>query len=99
MKVSLEKIKEEFDELTDELAEVNSLGEVILCMDANAKIGLMGEDISRNGDLMIKALEESEMIVINGTDKCSGIITRQNRSRQQERLVIDLVTTPYTAGE
>ena len=79
--VSLEKIKEEFDELADELAEINNLREVILCMDANAKIGLMGEDISRNGDLMIKALDASEMIVINGTEQCSGKITRQNRSR------------------
>ena len=41
--VSNEKIKEEMDLLSEEILEIRKEGEVILCMDANAKIGLMGE--------------------------------------------------------
>ena len=33
-------------------------GEIILCMDANAKVGLMGEECSRNGKLIKKVFED-----------------------------------------
>ena len=50
--INQEEIKEEMDKLTEEILDMKASGEVILCMDGNAKIGLMGETVSRNGKLL-----------------------------------------------
>ena len=74
-----EDIESEMSELTEEILELEREGEIILFMDANAKIGLMGEGVSRNGKLLKEVMEETTTYVINGTEKCKGTITRQNR--------------------
>ena len=92
-----DEIQEEMDLLTEEILEISKDGEVIICMDANAKIGLMKEDQSRNGKLIMQVFEECQMSVINGSDKCEGVVTRQNRKRENEKSAIDFVTTTYEA--
>ena len=94
---NVQKITEEMDLLSEELLEKKQEGEVIVCMDANAKIGLLGECISRNGKLISEVFHECEMVVINGTEKCDGRITRQNRKKQDEKSAIDLVTATHGA--
>ena len=58
--VSPSKIQEEMDNLSDEICQIQNEGDMILCMDANAKIGLLGEDPSRNGKLIKKSLRSVE---------------------------------------
>ena len=78
-------IYEEMGKLSEEILELQRDGEVILCMDANAKTGLMGEEVSRNGKLMMNMFEECELEVVNGGEKCVGVVTRQNRKRPSEK--------------
>ena len=95
--VCLEEIQEEMDLLTEEILEMKTIGEVILCMDANAKIGLMGEPISRNGNLLKETIEECELEIMNGKSMCKGTITRQNRRKEDEKSAIDFVLTTQAA--
>ena len=81
---SLEEIQEEMDLLTEEILEMKSIGEVIVCMDGNAKIGLMGEPVSRNGNLLLETIDECELELINNKLVCEGTITRQNRKKEDE---------------
>ena len=92
-----EDIESEMSELTEEILELEREGEIILFMDANAKIGLMGEGVSRNGKLLKEVMEETTTYVINGTEKCKGTITRQNRRKQEEKSAIDLVLATHRA--
>ena len=91
-------IQEEMDKLSEEILELESDGEVLICMDANAKIGLMQEAMSRNGKLMTAVFQECELEVINGGDKCDGTVTRQNRKRPTEISAIDLVVATYNTS-
>ena len=92
-------IQKEMDLLSEELLEISQEGEVIVCMDANAKIGLMGENMSRNGKLMQTVFDECGMEVINSCEKCEGTITRQNRKNEEEKSAIDLVVATYEASQ
>ena len=65
---NLERAKAEMAHLAEEIEEMKLEGELILCMDANAKIGLMGEEPSRNGRMIRHIFEECEMVVLNETD-------------------------------
>ena len=87
------------DLLSEELLEKKQEGEIIMCMDANAKIGLIGENISRNGKLISNVFNECEMVIINGTEKCDGQITRQNRKKPEEKSAIDFVTATHGARD
>ena len=58
----------------------------ILCieMDANAKLGegyIKGDphEITSNGKLLINIVERYNLVVINGREKCAGLITRMRR--------------------
>ena len=95
---NVQKITDEMDLLSEELLEKRQDGEVIMCMDANAKIGLIGESMSRNGKLISNVFNECEMVVINGTEKCDGQITRQNRKNPEEKSAIDFVTATQEAS-
>ena len=64
------------DKLSEEILELEKEGEVIICMDANVKIGLMGEEMSRNGKLVTEFFQECKLEVINSSQKCLGTITR-----------------------
>ena len=92
-------IQEEMDNLSAEILELEKEGEVLICMDANAKIGLMNEEMTRNGKLITKVFQECELEVINGSEKCEGTITRQNRKKISEKSAIDLVVASYQASQ
>ena len=88
------------DNLSEEVMELRAEGaEIILCMDANAKIGLMKEELSRNGKLILKVFRENQLEVMNGSDKCVGLITRQNRKNPDEKSAIDFVVCTYVASQ
>ena len=96
---SQEDIKEEMDKLTEEILEMKASGEIILCMDGNAKIGLMGENSSRNGKILTEVFEECHLEVMNSKDICAGVVTRQNRNRESEKSAIDFVVATYEASQ
>ena len=92
-RVNKEEIEEEMESLTEEILDMSQEGEVILFMDANGKIGLMGEVMSRNGKLLRKVFDECRLIVMNSSEKCKGKVTRQNRKNPNEKSAIDFVVT------
>ena len=93
-----EEIKEEMDKLTEEILEMKASGEIILCMDGNAKIGLMGETTSTNGSMLKELFEECQLEVMNAKDICTGRITRQNRRVDTEKSAIDFILSTYEAS-
>ena len=66
-------------------------------MDGNAKIGLLSEVISRNGKELLSLVNRTGLFILNGTEKCDGIITRQNPNNLSEKSVIDFVFATYDA--
>ena len=68
-------------------------------MDANAKIGLMGEEKSRNGKMLEAVVEECELIVMNKENLCNGVVTRQNRKKTNEKSAIDFIVATYGASQ
>ena len=91
--VKKNEIEKEFEELTEEILELKRDGDILLCMDGNAKVGLLGEEISRNGKLLLKMADEVPLVLINSTEKCSGKVTRVNRKKTSEKSAIDFVLT------
>ena len=98
-RTSKEEIEKEMTSLTQEIEETKSNGVILLAMDANAKIGLLGENESRNGKLMKKVFEETELFIMNEDNKCEGKITRKNTSNENEISAIDLVLTSKDVKE
>ena len=90
---------EEMDKLSDEIREKNDEGEVILFMDGNGKIGLLGEELSRNGKLLQDVFGECELEVMNRSGKCKGSITRVNRKNPDERSAIDFLVVSEEAEQ
>ena len=68
---------------------------VCIEMDANSKLGpkiVKGDpnEQSRNGKLLQEVIEENNLVVVNGSDSCDGIITRQRDTvGRSEKSVID----------
>ena len=85
--------------LTEEVSEMQQDGEVMLFMDANAKTGLMNEPITGNGRLLLQMVDETALHMVNGSEKCKGVITRQNRKRLDEKSAIDYVMASNLAME
>ena len=98
-RTSKEEIEKEMTSLTQEIEETKSNGVILLAMDANAKIGLLGENESRNGKLMKKVFEETELLIMNEDNKCEGKITRKNTSNENEISAIDFVLTTKDGKE
>ena len=73
----------EMDELSDEIQEKKDEGEVMVFMDGNGKIGILGEEISRNGRLLLDLFEENNLEVMNLSERCEGAITRVNRKKDK----------------
>ena len=86
-----EEIEKEIELLTEEIEEQKNEGEILLTMDGNAKIGLLGENVSRNGKLLLKLIEETDLILMNKSSKCKGTITRRNTKNISEFSAIDFV--------
>ena len=53
-RTSKNEIEREMTLLNEEIEEIQKEGEILLTMDGNAKIGLLGEEISRNGKEILK---------------------------------------------
>ena len=87
----------EMDRLGDEIQEKKEQGEVILFMDGNGKIGLLGEEKSRNGKLLQGIFDEYDLEVMNKSEKCDGIITRVNRKNTNEKSAIDFLVVTNEA--
>ena len=90
---TVEEMKQEMDKLTEEILDKQRNGEIMIFMDANAKIDILNEGVSRNGRLLLNVIEECELDVINQTEKCTGKITRVNRSKTDEKSAIDFLLT------
>ena len=90
-RTSINEIEREMQLLKEEILEMQSDGELLLIMDGNAKIGLLNEPISRNGKYLLQVIEETNLLVINKSNKCSGKITRRNTKRSDEYSAIDFV--------
>ena len=70
----------------------------LVCMqlDANSKLGktiIPGDpavEQSKNGELLMKVIEENDLIVVNATDVCKGVITRYRKTvNGEEKSSID----------
>ena len=81
----------EMDKLSEEIHEKKNEGEVILLMDGNGKIGLLDEEISRNGSLLLDVFNECELNIMNKSEKCQGKITRVNRRYPEQKSAIDFL--------
>ena len=79
-----EEIEQEMQFLKEEITEMMKEGEIIIIMDANAKIGILGEEISRNGGKLLKLIDEMNLTVMNTNEKCEGKITRKNTTNDQD---------------
>ena len=90
-RTSKNEIEREFQLLSEEIDEKSKDGEIFLAMDANAKIGILGEEISRNGKLLLDVVRKQNLIVMNCTNKCVGNITRQNTNNCDEISAIDFI--------
>ena len=66
-------------------------GEILIAMDANAKIGLLGEEISRNGKLILNVFLDTKLDILNRNTKCEGTVTRKNTKNANEISAIDFV--------
>ena len=90
-RVSKAEIENEMDLLREEIMEKQREGEVIIAMDGNGKVGILGEKISRNGDLLLRVFAETNLKLLNTSPKCNGRITRQNTKNKDECSAIDFV--------
>ena len=72
-----EEIESEMRLLAEEITEMKKEGEVIIAMDGNGKIGILGEQVSRNGSLLLEVFNETDLTIINKSPKCQGAITRK----------------------
>ena len=86
-----EEIEKEMELLMEEIEEQKNEGEILLTMDANAKIGLLNENVSRNGKLLLKLIKETNLVIMNKSEKCKGKVTRQNTKNGNEFSAIDFV--------
>ena len=94
-----EEMLKEMDNLAEEIRDKMEEGEVIVFMDGNGKIGLLGEEISRNGKLLIDVFEECDLQIMNQSDKCKGKVTRQNRRNEVQKSAIDFLVVTDEAEQ
>ena len=88
---SRNEINNEMTLLKEEIIEMRKEGELIIAMDGNARLGLLNEPISRNGKLLLEVFENTDLHLINNTEKCQGKVTRQNTNNDTEFSAIDFV--------
>ena len=96
-RTSNEEIDKEMTLLSEEIADRKNDGEILLAMDGNARIGLLGEPISRNGKFLLRVFENFNLHLLNNTEKCQGRITRVNTKNENEFSAIDFVLVSEAA--
>ena len=94
-RTSKNEIEREFQLLSEEIEEKSKDGEILLAMDANAKIGILNETVSRNGKLLLDVAKKHSLTIMNCTNKCKGRITRQNTANIHETSAIDYVMASH----
>ena len=92
-RTSIKEIEREMQLLKEELIETQNEGEMLLIMDGNAKIGLLQEPISRNGRYLLQVIDDTNLQIMNKSNKCFGKITRMNTKNKNEFSAIDFVIT------
>ena len=92
-RTSKNEIEYEMMLLTEEIEDMKKEGEVVIAMDGNAKIGLLGEEVSRNGKLLLQVFENTNLKIMNRNEKCNGKITRKNTKNDEEISAIDFIVT------
>ena len=87
-----------FVALEEEVAKASSAGKsVVIEIDANSKLGqqyIPGDphEMTPNGKILSEIIERQQLIVVNGSTKCKGVITRKRRAKNKvEESVIDIV--------
>ena len=98
-RTSCQEIDREMMMLTEEITEMQRDGEILLAMDGNAKIGLLGEPVSRNGKCLLNVFENMNLHLVNNSEKCSGKITRMNTKNNSEFSAIDFVVVSEGAKQ
>ena len=88
-----DEIEREMTLLQEEIIEMKKEGELIIMMDGNAKLNILDKGISRNGKLLTDVIEETDLKIINKSEKCCGKVTRQNTKNMEEKSAIDFVLT------
>jgi hypothetical protein len=84
--------------LEEEIVKAEMAGKsVIIELDANSKLGpqlIPGDphNITPNGRLLAAVIERQNLFIVNGSTKCSGLITRIRKTKTNvEKSVIDIV--------
>ena len=90
-----EDIEYEMTMLREEIEERKNDGEIFLAMDANAKIGILGEEISRNGKKILEVFDNTDLTIINTSEKCQGKVTRKNTKDETKISAIDFVVASH----
>ena len=88
-----DEIDEEMRLLSEEMEEYKNAGNIMVFMDGNGKVGILGEQKSRNGLLLEEVFDSHELKLLNKSDKCFGKVTRQNTKNDTEKSAIDFVVT------
>ena len=90
-RTSKAEIEMEMSLLKEEINEMKTEGDILITMDGNARIGLLGEETNRNGRLLLNVFHETGLNIINNSNKCKGKITRVNTKNANEKSAIDFV--------
>ena len=90
----IEKIKSTYDTLNYQITQRSKLNEIIIAGDFNAKLeidtAICRQKQSRNGRILKEIIENNNLIPAN-LNPNHGIWTRVNRSKTEERSVIDYI--------
>ena len=97
--VSKSEKENEMQFLNEEIEEMRKDGNLINAMDANAKIGLLGEEISRNGHVLLQIFENTGLNVMNNNSKCKGRVTRKNTKNNNGISAIDFIVADSTVEQ
>ena len=89
------KREEFFDKIDEECqsAKMANAG-IIIEMDANAKLGedFIKDDKHKLGKLLLKTVERNDLTIVNTTEPCEGVITRQKKTEKlNEESTIDYI--------
>ena len=90
-RVNKDEIEEEMEQLMEEIMEIKNEGELMILMDGNGKIGILDEPISRNGRMLLEVFENTQMQIMNTSEKCQGKITRRATKKNERDSAIDFV--------
>ena len=88
---SKEEITDEMNLLSEEIEEYQKEGEAVIFMDGNGKIGLLGEEKSRNGKLLEQVFLQNNLSIMNRDPICKGKVTRACTTNNGEKSAIDFV--------